>query len=165
LVKAVDKDREAAFEKQDYSYQVLLAQQHYSEASIEDYLLNGLLPCLTRDSFRYNSSLLSAICQLAFDHPIWEEGPAKSMLDYHSYKLLQLPRHVMARKMHVLLRAYVYLQDASAKGFDHKSMTENLWDQVAQLTLKSQPPKIPTEEGGANLAPAPAPAPAEDNQY
>jgi hypothetical protein len=149
FVKAVDKDREAAFEKQDFAIQNLLSHRHYSEASIEEYLLNGLLPRLTRESFRCYTNLLSAIRQLAYDHidrGLWDGGPAKSMLDYHSFKLLQVRRHAMSRKM-LILRTYVYLRDADAKGFYHASMTETLWDRVAQLTLQSN---TGSSHGGGN---------------
>jgi hypothetical protein len=43
----------------------------------------------------------------------------------------------MPRKM-LVLRTYVYLRDADSKGFYHASMTETLWDRVAQLTLQSE---------------------------
>jgi hypothetical protein len=38
----------------------------------------------------------------------------------------------------LILRTYVYLCDANSKGFYHASLTETLWDQVAQLTLQSK---------------------------
>jgi hypothetical protein len=93
FVKAVDKDREAAFKKQDFAIQNLLSHRHYSEESIEEYLLNGLLPRVTRESFRCYTNFLLAIRQLAYyhiDRGGWDGGPAKSMLDYHLFKLLQV---------------------------------------------------------------------------
>jgi hypothetical protein len=40
----------------------------------------------------------------------------------------------------LVLRTYVYLCDANSKGSYHETMTENLWDRVAQLTLQSGTP-------------------------
>jgi hypothetical protein len=31
--------------------------------------------------------LANAIQQLAFDHPVWDQGPAKAMLVHHSKKI------------------------------------------------------------------------------
>jgi hypothetical protein len=42
----------------------------------------------------------------------------------------------MSRKM-LVLQTYVYLRDTDSKGFYHETMTENLWNCVAQLTLQS----------------------------
>jgi hypothetical protein len=146
FVKAVDKDQEAAFEKQDFAIQTLLFHRHYSERSIDDFLRNGLLPRLTRDSFHSYSRLLSTIRQLAFDHDIlWEGGPAKAMLDFHSFRLLQIRRHALSRKM-LILRTYAYLRDADAKAFYHESMTASLWDKIADLALTTQG-KLPPDSG------------------
>ena len=45
----------------------------------------------------------------------------------------------MSRKM-LVLRTYVYLRDADAKGFYHETMTKNLWNRMAQLTLQAGMP-------------------------
>jgi hypothetical protein len=153
FVKAVDKDQEAAFEKQDFAIQTLLSHRHYSERSINEYLRNGLLPRLTRDSFLSYSRLLSTIRQLAFDHDIlWDGGPAKAMLDFHSFKLLQVRRHALSRKM-LILRTYVYLRDADAKAYYHESMTATLWNKIADLSLAAQS-QSPPDNGGGGAGPA-----------
>jgi hypothetical protein len=109
FVKAVDKDKEAAFEKQDQVIQTLLFHCHYSARLVKEYLQNGLLLQIAQESFPCYSNLLSTICQLAFDHhTLREGGPIKAMLDYHSFKLLQARRHTMSRKM-LILRTYAYL--------------------------------------------------------
>jgi hypothetical protein len=74
FVKAVDKVKEAAYEKQDQAIQTLLFHRHYSEMSIEEYLQNGLLPRITRESFRCYSNLLSTI-QLSFPCGVMEVEP------------------------------------------------------------------------------------------
>jgi hypothetical protein len=158
FVKAVDKDKEAAFEKQDQAIQTLLFHRHYSETSIDEYLRNGLLPRITRESFRCYSNLLSTIRQLAFDHgTLWEGGPAKAMLDYHSFKLLQARRHALSRKM-LVLRTYAYLRDAESKSFYNESMTEGLWDRLAVLTEKVHDAPVHESPGTANPDPKKDPA-------
>jgi hypothetical protein len=57
------------------------------------------------------------------------------MLDYHSIRLLQVRQHALSRKM-LILETYVYLRDASAKSFYHESMTEQLWELMADLTTQ-----------------------------
>jgi hypothetical protein len=50
----------------------------------------------------------------------------------------------------LVLRTYVYLRDADAKGFFfHETMTENLWNRMAQLTLQAGMP------GPSGVDPAP----------
>jgi hypothetical protein len=148
FVKAVDKDKDAVFEKQDQALQTLLFHRHYSETSVDEYIRNGLLPRIVRDSFRCYSNLLSTIRQLAFDHGThWEGGPAKAMLEYHSSKLLQVRRHALTRRM-LVLRTYVYLRDAESKAYYHESMTEDLWARMALLNDKLLSMPISEHEGG-----------------
>jgi hypothetical protein len=88
FVKAVGKDEDAAFKKQSSAIRLLMYQQHHSKESIEEYLQNGLLPRLTKECFGCYSSLLQSVRQLAYKHGIWEGGPTKAMLNYHSIWLL-----------------------------------------------------------------------------
>jgi hypothetical protein len=134
FVKAVGKDEDAAFKKQSSAIRLLMYRRHYSKESVEEYLRNGLLPRLTKECFRCYSSLLQSVRQLAYEHGIWEGGPAKAMLDYHSIRLLQVRRHAISRRG-LVLETYVYLRDAEAKAFYHESMAEVLWDKVAELTM------------------------------
>jgi hypothetical protein len=146
FVKAVGKDKEAAFKKQSSAIRMLMYRRHYSKDAISEYLQNGLLPRISRESFRCYFSLLQAVRQLTYDHSIWEGGPGKAMLDYHSIRLLQVRRHALSRKM-LILETYVYLRDAEAKSFYHESMTENLWEMMAELTTQ-QAAMIESSLGG-----------------
>jgi hypothetical protein len=71
FVKRVGKDKEAAFRKQSLAIQMLMYQQHYSKDLIHEYLQNGLLPRLSRESYRCYFSLLQAVHKLTYDHDIW----------------------------------------------------------------------------------------------
>ena len=156
FVKAVGKDREAAFKKQSSAIRILMYRRHYSTDSINEYLQNGLLPTISRESYRCYFSLLQTVRQLTYDHRIWQGGPGKAMLDYHSIRLLQVRRHALSRKL-LILETYVYLRDAEAKSFYHESMTENLWERMSDLTTQQaimfesnkggDADHIPTKEG------------------
>jgi hypothetical protein len=134
FVKAVTKDHDAAMEKQNGAIEMLMFRRRYTERDVESYLRNGLLPRIINECYQNYFNLLGAVRQLAFDHNIWEGGPAKAMLDFHSARLLQVRRHALSRKM-LVLKTYVYLRDAGAKSFYHESMTESLWAKMTQLTL------------------------------
>jgi hypothetical protein len=49
----------------------------------------------------------------------------------------------------LVLRTCVYLPDADARGFYHETMTKNLWNRMAQLTLQARMP------GPSGVDPAP----------
>jgi hypothetical protein len=109
----------------------------YDDSAIDEYTQNGFLPRLTGATFRYYTSLLSTVRQLAFDHPaFWDRGPAQSMLQFHSDRLLQIRQNALGRKA-LILQTYTYLRDASAKSFYHESMTESLWDRFADLSINN----------------------------
>jgi hypothetical protein len=155
FVKAVTKDQGAAFEKQNGAMEMLMLRRRYTDRDVEDYSRNGLLPRLMEESYQNYFNLLGAVRQLAFDHDLWDGGPAKAMLDYHSSKLLQIRRHALSRKM-LVLKTYVYLRDAGAKSFYHESMTETLWDRITQLTTQDHGSRDDagprTESGGSASA-------------
>jgi hypothetical protein len=147
FVKCVGKAEKAAFEQQENAIQVFMLSQHYDDSTISEYGQSGFLPRLTHASFRYYSSMLSMIRQLAYDHPsFWDQGPAKAMLDFHSERLLQIRQNSLTRKA-LVLQTYCYLRDASSKGFYHESMTESLWDRLASMA-KSQ--REGTGKGSSN---------------
>jgi hypothetical protein len=152
FVKAVGKDKEAAFKKQSSAIRILMYRRHYSKDSIDSYLQNGFLPKITSETYRFYSSLLQAIRQLTYDHGMWEGGPGKAMLDYHSIRLLQVRRHALSRKM-LILETYVYLRDAAAKSFYHESMTENLWELMADLTVQQAAMIDATHGGDSDITP------------
>jgi hypothetical protein len=135
FVKCVSKSERPAFEQQENALQVFMLPRNYDEDTTNEYTQNGFLPRLTGASFRHYMSLLSMVRQLAYDHPaFWERGPAKSMLDFHSDKLLQIRQNALTRKA-LILQTYTYLRDANAKSFYHESMTESLWDRLATLQV------------------------------
>jgi hypothetical protein len=138
FVKKVGKAENPAFEQQENALQLFMYHRHYDAEVIDDYVEHGFLSRLTQRTFQNYSSLLSAIRQLAYDHPkFWGEGPAKSMLTFHSDKLLQVREHALTRQA-LILQTYIYLRDAKAKSFYHESMTESLWDRLADLSTKAE---------------------------
>jgi hypothetical protein len=149
FVKAVGKAEEPAFEQQENALQLFMFSRHYDENAINEFTIHGLLPRLTRATLKHYSSLLSTIRQLAFDHSeqAWSKGPAQAMLSFHSDKLLQVRSHALTRKA-LILQTYVYLRDASAKGFYHESMTESLWTRLAELSSNLTETKPPAGGDG-----------------
>jgi hypothetical protein len=117
--------------------QLFLFARRYDESTMDEYVQHGFLPRLTQATFRFYSTLLSAIRQLAFDHSDqpWNKGPAQAMLAFHSDRLLQIRSHALTRKA-LILQTYCYLRDADAKGFYHESMTESLWSRLAELSTR-----------------------------
>jgi hypothetical protein len=111
--------------------------RHYDAEVIDDYVKHGFLSRLTQITFRNYSSLLSTLRQLAYHPKFWGEGPAQSMLTFHSDKLLQVREHALTRQAPIL-QTYIYLQDAKAKSFYHESMTESLQDRLADLSTKAE---------------------------
>jgi hypothetical protein len=146
-VKAVSKYQDAAFEKQGCAIEMLMLRRRYDESDVDSYLRNGLLPQLIKDSYQNYFGLLGSIRQLTFDHEIWEGGPAKAMLEYHSAKLLQIHGHTLSQKM-LVLKTYIYLQDAAAKSYyNKKAMTKTLWEHLSQL-FTQQPRDYDSAGGG-----------------
>ena len=137
FVGKLSRSREPAFQQQANLIQQFMYARHYSEAYATEYLQNGLLPRLVRLTFENFYELANAIRQLAFDHPNWETGPSKAMLEHHADKLWSIREMAITRKQ-LILQMYVYLQDSQAKGFYHESMSEALWKRLED-TSKSGP--------------------------
>jgi hypothetical protein len=76
--------------------------------------------------------LLNKIRQLFYTHHLWEGGPAQAMLDFHS-KGLAKARSFSSDYQTFILKVYVYLREASEKGFYHAFMAESLWSRVSSL--------------------------------
>jgi hypothetical protein len=83
--------------KQNGAIVILMFRQWcYTKEDVESYLQNGLLPWIVAECYQNYFNLLGAIRQLPFDHDIWEGGPAKAMLDFHSSRLLQVQRYALS---------------------------------------------------------------------
>jgi hypothetical protein len=137
FVKRVGKAETPALEQQENALQLFMYHRHSDAEVIDNYIEHGFLSRLTQSTFQNYSSLLSTIRQLAYDHPkFWGEGPAKSMLTFHSDKLVQVREHALTRQA-LTLQTYIYLRDAKSKSFYHESMTESLWDHLADLLTKA----------------------------
>ena len=90
FAKKLAKSEKPAFKQQSNMVQHYLFRHHYSKAYVGDYLQNGLLPRLVRDTFKNFVKLANDMRQLAHEHPQWETGPAQAMLAHHSSKLMEL---------------------------------------------------------------------------
>jgi hypothetical protein len=53
----------------------------------------------------------------------------------------------------LILETYVYLRDAAAKSFYHESMTENLWELMADLTVQQAAMIDATHGGDSDITP------------
>jgi hypothetical protein len=147
FVKSVGKAEKPAFEQQENAIQVFMLRRHYDDEAITKFSQNGFLPRLTQAGNYGN--MLSIIRQLAFDHPnFWDQGPAKAMLDFHSDELLQIWQNSLTQKA-LILQTYLYLRDASSKGFYHESMTESLWDRLSLLSSVKGNEKVGRGAGGS----------------
>jgi hypothetical protein len=93
------------------------------------------------------------------------------MLQFHSDRLLQIRQNALSRKA-LILQTYTYLRDASAKSFYHESMTESLWDRLADLSInnpgggddgssRNTGPPVSAGGGAATAEPNPVAATAE----
>ena len=143
FVKEVDKSKKPAFERQERAFTQLMLQRRYEEDFIDEWLRNGPLCIVMRESYNNYYALLNKIRQLAYDHDhIWEGGPAHSLLQYHSDKLLRIRKFALSRR-DMILRTYSYLRDAAQRDFYHESMTASIWDRLAQFqspTINEPPP-------------------------
>ena len=149
FVGKLAKSRESAFQQQDNLIQQFMYARHYDEAFTTEYLQNGLLPRLIRLTFENFYELANAIRQLAFDHPNWDAGPSKAMLEHHADKIWNIREMAITRKQ-LILQTYVYLRDAQAKGFYHESMSEALWRRLEDVSK----PLPKGSAGGAGGTPA-----------
>jgi hypothetical protein len=118
FVRKLRLSRKAAFMQEGNLIQHFLYQRHYSGHYIREYVRSSLLCILTARSFKNFFDLGGAIHQLAYDYPLWDGGPAKAMLSFHSDKLLEIRQFAVSRKQ-LILQVYTYLQDAHAKDYYH----------------------------------------------
>ena len=68
----------------------LIYCRHYTAEQIQEYLLFGGLPNLIRQTYEHFRMLVNLIKAKSSKVDIWEDGPAKAMLDFHSRKLLYM---------------------------------------------------------------------------
>ena len=141
FVKKLRKSKKAAFKQETNLIQHYMYQRQYDSSFIQEYVQSSLLCLISARSFRSFFDLGDAIRQLAFDHPSWENGPAKAMLKFHSEKLLEIRQFSVSRKQ-LILQIYTYLRDAQAKEFYHESMSGAIWERIASL------PTAPSNGGG-----------------
>jgi hypothetical protein len=145
LIEAVDDSSVPAFDQQDCKIRSFMYRRHYDTNQITNYLEHGLLPTITRCTYEYFLGLLNKIRQLFYTHHhLWEGGPAKAMLDFHS-KGLAKARSFSSDYQTFILKVYVYLREASEKGVYHASMAESLWSRVSSL---DPPGRCPAQGSG-----------------
>jgi hypothetical protein len=138
LVQAVGKAEAHAFEHQEVCLRSLLAKRHYDQRSVDSYIQHGLLIRLTKDSFQWYKDLLNHSRELQYRHQgVWQDGPAQSMISYHSKELYAIRSYAPSKKV-LILRTYTYLRDAKAKNFYDDSMNETLWDRFAIMSKRAR---------------------------
>ena len=141
FVKKLRKSKKAAFRQETNLIQNYMYQRQYGGPFIREYVRSSLLCLISARSFRSFFDLGDAIRQLAFDHPNWENGPAKAMLAFHSEKLMEIRQFAVSRKQ-LILQIYTYLRDAQAKDFYHESMAGAIWERLSSI------PAVPSHTGG-----------------
>ena len=144
FVGRLEKCEKSSFKQEKDSMASVLRHRMYSEGAIKRYYKNGLLPRITRESFRLYWRLLSMIRTEAYKYDEWENSPASAMLAFHTEKLMDLRMNAISKKQ-LLYMVYIYLRESSEKGFYHESLTASLWTHWMDV-------KTPTTEssgGGA----------------
>lgn len=136
VTKNVKKAKEAAFTRQTNRIYDFMCRRNYNEEEIDLYLAGGFLPKIVAASFENYYSLLVQARELHMNHPDeWEGGPAASLINHHSEKLLTIRMNADSRR-DLILRTYVHLRDSARRSFYHESQTEALWDRMATLSEK-----------------------------
>ena len=98
----------------------------HDEASIEDYLQNGLLPRLVRDTYRYYSAFLTALAgyvHKAGHTQAWEDTIPKLLLTHHTDKLGQIRRASFTYRDHVL-QTYIYMRNQNRSKFWNDTLSK-----------------------------------------
>lgn len=136
VTKNVKKAKEAAFQKQTNRIFDFMIRRNYDEGEVDLYLASGFLPRIVAASFENYYSLLVQARELHMSHPEpWDGGPADTLVQHHSEKLLMLRMNAESRR-DLILRTYAYLRDSAQKSYYHESQTEALWDRMSTLTEK-----------------------------
>ena len=115
------KAERPVFDNLDSNLRRFLRTRHYHRSDIDDYLItDGLLPQLSRTSFRLFRDLLTTI-QGTFTGPGQRDMPwnmclGRSMFDQHSEELLRIRSYSTCKK-DLILATYCYLRDANDQDF------------------------------------------------
>lgn len=152
-VKNVEEAEHQAFRCQADGLEHFLLRGMRDPDEVDEYIRHGPLTRLTLESYRYYCQFLNTVRQLAYEHPdLWEKGPAQSMLEFHSRKLLTVRSNAISKR-HLVLETYAYLRDAHAKSFYHDSLNKSMWTQMATLTTLIRDNKdTKTSNGGGGGA-------------
>jgi hypothetical protein len=142
FVKKLRKSKKAAFKQEANLMQHFMHQRHYNGKFIREHSRSSLLSLITKRSYRSFFDLGDAVRQLAFDFGQWEGGPAKSMLLFHSEKLMEICLFAVSRKQ-LILQICTYLRNAQAKDFYHESMAGALWERIGSLQMVNPPATTP----------------------
>lgn len=130
LVAEVVDTKASAFEQQDNQISSLMSRCEYSSQSIKRYLVSGGLCTLVRNTYQLYLELLYHIQgMMTSSTGGWKESQGRSVLEYHSNKLLRIRSTAYDRK-NMLFRFYVYLRDAREKKFTDISLINQLWKQL-----------------------------------
>ena len=106
----------------------------HSPESVEDYLQNGVLPRVVRDTYRFYSRFLTTLAgyvSQAAAHETWDTSIAR-LLHKHHLDQLALIRETSASYRDLVLRNYAYLR----KQYDTNFWNDKLSKKAALLTTR-----------------------------
>lgn len=149
----------------------------HDQDSIEDYLTNGVLPRVVRDTYKYYLQFLTVLTGYVNKAPSgqpWEDTVAHLLLKHHAEKL-GLIRETSATYRDMVLRNYTYLREQGRTNFWNEKLSRKavmhsatLANQPASSSKKSQEgtsaDKCPTcnrKHSGQNPCPTALLTPAE----
>jgi len=104
----------------------------HSQESIEDYIQNGVLPRVVRDTYRFYSLFLTTLAgyvSQASPNEAWDTSIGQLLLKYH-YDQLALIRETSSSYRDLVLRNYAYLRKQSVTSF----WNDKLSKKAAMLT-------------------------------
>jgi hypothetical protein len=134
FVSDLASSKKPAFQMMHNLLYSCLDKRHYSPKYISQYQKHGLLPLLVRRMYASFFNLLAAVCQLAHDFPIWENGgPDENMLRYHAKRIFHICNYSVLKKQ-LVLQIYTYLRDAEHQDFEPTGMDKALWKANLQAT-------------------------------
>jgi hypothetical protein len=126
FVSDLASSKKPAFQMTNNLLYSCLDKRHYSKTYIKRYQKHGLLPLLVRRTYASFFNLMSAIRQLAHDFPVWANGPAENMLQYHAKRIFHIRNYSVLKKQ-LVLQIYTYLRDAEHQDFEPTGMDKALW--------------------------------------
>ena len=111
----------------------------HDQASTDDYLQNGVLPRVIRDTHKYYLQFLTTLTGYVNKAPVgqaWDDTVACTLLKHHAEKL-GLIRDTSATYRDLVLRNYTYLREQSRTNFWNEKLSRKAVMQAAVLMTKA----------------------------